>query len=156
MREDAEEPGAVPVGMHNLRAAALVFLAIVAAEHAHAQPAITTVPANPTEKQSFAVVLPPAGGCNFYLPATVNGANIDVRFTLGFPECPGPQPFTFTIGPLPPGTYTIRVIDGGNTVVASGSVTVTAVVPALGGGALSALAAALTAAAVLTLRGRAA
>ena len=108
---------------------------------------ITTIPAPPVAGAAFDIRVTIAICTLRVGDATVNGTNIDIPVTFA-PDCFDPFPpqtFDRTVGPLPAGTYTIRVLStADNSVVASAPVVIGAEVPALDPRVLAVLALTLT------------
>lgn len=137
----------------HMRAAALLFVSLVAVS-AHGQVPIATVPANPVAGVPFVVQVTIAA-CLNSISTAVNGTNIDITMNSA-PACIATPPFvTFNVnvGPLPAGTYTIRVLSGfDNSVLGTAPAVITADIPALDPRVLAILAAALMVIAILRLR----
>lgn len=143
---------------HNMHRApqvlAVLCLALVATS-AWGQVTIATVPPNPVAGVPF-VVRVTTTSCGFSLVnATVNGTNIDIGLAFAC-CCPLalPQSIDVTVGPLPPGTYIIRVLstNNNNSVIGTAPTVITADIPALDPRGLAILAAALMVIAILRLR----
>lgn len=112
---------------------ALLLLTSLVAFAAQAQ-TVAPVPANPVAGVPF-LIHGTVPGCNGGISGvTVNGSNIDIGVTPGA-ICIDPLPsvpFDVLVGPLPVGTYTIRLLWADNSgVMATATVMVVADVPAL-------------------------
>lgn len=138
-----------------MRRVVLLLFASLFASTARAQ--ISTTPTNPVAGVPFVI-----HGSVFFCTgkisgATINGAKIDISVTPGglcVPEVI--SSFDVTAGPLPAGTYTIRLLlaNNNNSVIATAPLVVSADVPALDQRILAMLAMTLIVVATLRLRAR--
>jgi len=134
----------------HMRAAALLFVSLIALS-AQAQLPITTIPASPVAGAPFVVRFTIAA-CVQSISTAVNGTNIDitVHFASGCIATPAPLTFDVNVGPLPVGTYTIRLLSSfDNSVLGTAPAVVTADIPALDPRVLAILAITLSAIAIL-------
>lgn len=116
---------------HNMSRATLFLALLLLAPVAQAQ-SVAAIPANPVAGVPFVIhgVIP---GCTSGFTVTVSGSTIDV-IALPGSLCIDPVVFLFDVpaGPLPAGTYTIRLLRANSpTVIATATIMVVADVPAL-------------------------
>ena len=126
-------------------AAFFLFVSLVASS---SQATVSTTPANPVAGVPFVVHV--FAFCANIGDATVTGTNINIPVPLLGLCCA----FCYTqrdvtVGPLPVGTYTIRLVAGDNSIVETLPVVVVADVPALDPRLLAILAVALIVIAIL-------
>lgn len=141
------------LSQHNMRRAPLILALLLLASTAQAQ-TISAVSPNPVAGVPF-IVHGTVPGCNGGISGvTVNGSNIDISVTPGA-NCIDPLPsvpFDVLVGPLPVGTYTIRLLWADNSgVMATAPVMVVADVPALDPRLLAMLAATMVVIAIVRL-----
>ncbi len=140
-----------------LRALGFLSVLFVVSPARGAFVSLDTVPSQPAARSPFDIRVVMTD-CYSIGPPIVNGSNIDVVVTFdAFCVTPPSTTRLQTVGPLPAGTYTIRLLTAGdNTIIATSTVVVApgaADIPALDLRGQAILAITLMFAAALRLRG---
>lgn len=135
---------------------AVVCAVLLTGTAARAADVVTTIPAVPRPGQPITLVIHSECGCPMYTELTRTGFTIDLATGDGCVSACLPQTFSWNLGVLPAGEYTVvrhRVSSPGQVVfVTSFLVAPAPDVPTLSPSAIAALALALTALALAALR----